>query len=248
MRFEGAGLDGIIAKAGEQAYVPDKRVMTKIKHVRTADCVLAGYRVHKSGPDAIGSLMLGLYDDDGKLRVRRRRRRVPDGAAARAVRRSCSRWSARSRTTRGTGRASTSRAARGVRQPLEPGQVAVVRAAAARARARGPLRPHGGLALPAPAAVRALAPGSRSGARAATPSSSGRSTSTWRRSSVSRLPRGGDDGVGARPGGAVAARAARASGLRESAALRTMAVAASSTRSGMALGPCMFGQSSEGRR
>jgi ATP-dependent DNA ligase len=63
VRFEGAGLDGIIAKAGEQPYVPDKRVMTKIKHVRTADCVLAGYRVHKSGPDAIGSLMLGLYDD-----------------------------------------------------------------------------------------------------------------------------------------------------------------------------------------
>jgi ATP-dependent DNA ligase len=63
VRFEGAGLDGIIAKPGDQAYVPDKRVMTKIKHVRTADCVLAGYRVHKSGPHAIGSLMLGLYDD-----------------------------------------------------------------------------------------------------------------------------------------------------------------------------------------
>ena len=67
VRFEGAGLDGIIAKAPEQTYQPDKRVMTKIKHVRTADCVLAGYRVHKSGPDAIGSLLLGLYDD-GKLR------------------------------------------------------------------------------------------------------------------------------------------------------------------------------------
>jgi ATP-dependent DNA ligase len=64
VRFEGAGLDGIIAKAGEQTYQPDKRVMTKIKHVRTADCVLAGYRVHKSGPDAIGSLMLGLYKGD----------------------------------------------------------------------------------------------------------------------------------------------------------------------------------------
>ena len=50
MRFEGAGLDGLIAKAPEQTYQPDKRVMTKIKHVRTADCVLAGYRVHKSGP------------------------------------------------------------------------------------------------------------------------------------------------------------------------------------------------------
>jgi ATP-dependent DNA ligase len=64
VRFEGAGLDGIIAKHGALTYQPDKRVMTKIKHVRTADCVLAGYRVHKSGPDAIGSLMLGLYEGD----------------------------------------------------------------------------------------------------------------------------------------------------------------------------------------
>jgi ATP-dependent DNA ligase len=63
VRFEGAGLDGIIAKAGEQTYQPDRRVMTKVKHVRTADCVLAGYRPHKSGPEAIGSLLLGLYDD-----------------------------------------------------------------------------------------------------------------------------------------------------------------------------------------
>jgi ATP-dependent DNA ligase len=62
-RFEGAGLDGVIAKDGEQPYQPGKRVMAKIKHVRTADCVLAGYRVHKSGPDAVGSLLLGLHDD-----------------------------------------------------------------------------------------------------------------------------------------------------------------------------------------
>jgi ATP-dependent DNA ligase len=62
-RFEGAGLDGVIAKHGALTYQPNKRVMTKVKHVRTADCVLAGYRVHKSGPDAIGSLLLGLYDD-----------------------------------------------------------------------------------------------------------------------------------------------------------------------------------------
>ncbi|HZC28857.1 MAG TPA: ATP-dependent DNA ligase [Gaiellaceae bacterium] len=63
-RFEGAGLDGLIAKRADLAYQPDKRVMTKIKHVRTADCVVAGYRVHKSAPDAIGSLLLGLYIDD----------------------------------------------------------------------------------------------------------------------------------------------------------------------------------------
>lgn len=66
-QFEGAGLDGLIAKKPDQTYQPDKRVMAKIKHERTADCVVAGYRVHKSGPDAIGSLMLGLYQDNGHL-------------------------------------------------------------------------------------------------------------------------------------------------------------------------------------
>lgn len=65
--LEGAGLDGIIAKDPEAVYQPDKRVMTKLKHTRTADCVVAGYRLHKSGPDAIGSLLLGLYDDRGVL-------------------------------------------------------------------------------------------------------------------------------------------------------------------------------------
>ncbi|MDR6416732.1 ATP-dependent DNA ligase [Pseudarthrobacter sulfonivorans] len=66
-QFEGAGLDGIVAKPLEGSYQPDKRVMLKVKHERTADCVVAGYRVHKSGPDAIGSLLLGLYKDDGGL-------------------------------------------------------------------------------------------------------------------------------------------------------------------------------------
>ena len=65
--FEGAGLDGVIAKLATVTYQPDKRVMAKIKHVRTADCVVAGYRVHKSGDDAIGSLLLGLFKDDGVL-------------------------------------------------------------------------------------------------------------------------------------------------------------------------------------
>jgi ATP-dependent DNA ligase len=65
--FEGAGLDGVIAKPLTISYQPDKRVMFKIKHERTADCVVAGYRVHKSGADAIGSLLLGLYQDDGQL-------------------------------------------------------------------------------------------------------------------------------------------------------------------------------------
>ena len=65
--FEGAGLDGIVAKPLDGRYQPDKRVMFKIKHERTADCVVAGYRVHKSSDDAIGSLLLGLYKDDGTL-------------------------------------------------------------------------------------------------------------------------------------------------------------------------------------
>lgn len=65
--FEGAGLDGLIAKPLDGVYLPDKRAMFKIKHQRTADCVVAGYRLHKSGPDAVGSLLLGLYDDDAQL-------------------------------------------------------------------------------------------------------------------------------------------------------------------------------------
>ncbi|MBO0848531.1 MAG: ATP-dependent DNA ligase [Pseudonocardia sp.] len=62
-QFEGAGLDGLISKPLDLAYQPDKRLMFKIKHERTADCVVAGYRVHKSGPDAVGSLLLGLFDE-----------------------------------------------------------------------------------------------------------------------------------------------------------------------------------------
>jgi ATP-dependent DNA ligase len=66
-QFEGAGLDGIVAKPLDGVYEPDKRVMFKVKHERTADCVVAGYRPHKSGDDVIGSLLLGLYNDDGRL-------------------------------------------------------------------------------------------------------------------------------------------------------------------------------------
>jgi ATP-dependent DNA ligase len=66
-RFEGAGLDGVIAKPASAPYQPGKRAMLKIKHVRSADCVVAGFRWHKSGKDAVGSLLLGLYDDDGTL-------------------------------------------------------------------------------------------------------------------------------------------------------------------------------------
>ncbi|KHL01403.1 ATP-dependent DNA ligase [Sinomonas humi] len=66
-RFEGAGLDGIVAKPLGELYAEDKRVMSKLKHERTADCVLAGYRLYKGEPDAVGSLLLGLYDAHGKL-------------------------------------------------------------------------------------------------------------------------------------------------------------------------------------
>ncbi|ORI15734.1 ATP-dependent DNA ligase [Rhodococcus sp. 1168] len=62
-RFEGAGLDGVVAKKLDGLYLPNKREMIKIKHARTADCALVGYRVHKSGK-GIGSLLLGLYDGD----------------------------------------------------------------------------------------------------------------------------------------------------------------------------------------
>jgi ATP-dependent DNA ligase len=63
-QFEGAGLDGIVAKPLDAGYQPDKRVMVKIKHERTADCVLAGYRTYAADPTAVGSLLLGLYEDD----------------------------------------------------------------------------------------------------------------------------------------------------------------------------------------
>jgi ATP-dependent DNA ligase len=67
-RFEGAGLDGVVAKKLDGTYQPGKRAMLKIKHERTADCVVAGFRWHKNGPGThIGSLLLGLYDDEGKL-------------------------------------------------------------------------------------------------------------------------------------------------------------------------------------
>ena len=67
-RFEGAGLDGVVAKADTLAYTPGKRVMVKIKHSRTADCVVAGFRWYKGGRnELVGSLLLGLYDNDGVL-------------------------------------------------------------------------------------------------------------------------------------------------------------------------------------
>lgn len=67
-RFEGAGLDGVVAKALSGTYEPNKRVMLKVKHERDCDCVVAGFRWYKEGEEtSVGSLLLGLYDDDGSL-------------------------------------------------------------------------------------------------------------------------------------------------------------------------------------
>ncbi len=67
-RFEGAGLDGVVAKRLDAPYQPGKRAMVKVKHERTADCVVAGFRWHKNGPRThVGSLLLGLFDDTGRL-------------------------------------------------------------------------------------------------------------------------------------------------------------------------------------
>jgi ATP-dependent DNA ligase len=66
-RFEGAGLDGVMAKAATGPYEPNKRVMLKVKHERECDCVVAGFRWHKADPNVVGSLLLGLHDDAGAL-------------------------------------------------------------------------------------------------------------------------------------------------------------------------------------
>src|SRR5262249_5808417 len=67
-RFEGAGLDGVIAKSTSGIYEPNKRVMLKIKHARDCDCVVAGFRWHKNGDGtAVGSMLLGLFDESGVL-------------------------------------------------------------------------------------------------------------------------------------------------------------------------------------
>jgi ATP-dependent DNA ligase len=65
--FEGAGLDGVMVKPAQGKYAPGKRTMIKVKHARTAECVVAGFRWYKDTTDAVGSLLLGLYDDEGRL-------------------------------------------------------------------------------------------------------------------------------------------------------------------------------------
>ena len=102
-RFEGAGLDGVIAKPAGLPYKEGDRAMVKVKHERTADCVVAGFRWHKSGP-VVGSLLLGLYDDDGVLHhvgvaaafTMDRRRQLVDELARYRIERDDSRFDGRS--------------------------------------------------------------------------------------------------------------------------------------------------------
>ena len=159
-QFEGAGLDGLIAKNPEGTYQPDKRVMTKIKHERTADCVVAGYRVHKSGPDAIGSLLLGLYQDDGQLASV-----GVIGAFPMPTRRALMQEMQPLVTTFDDHPWAWARQEEGERTPRKDetsrwnaGKDLSFVAAAARAGGRGALRLHGGRAVPAHRPVRALAP------------------------------------------------------------------------------------------
>ena len=146
-RFEGAGLDGVVAKPADLHYQPDKRAMLKVKHERTADCVVAGFRRHKDGA-GVGSLLLGLYDEAGRSTTSA----WPRGSARPGAGNS----SPSSRRTGptpggpplgGLGRRGGGRAP-GRDEPLERRQGHELGAAPARAGLRGRLRPPPGAPLP----------------------------------------------------------------------------------------------------
>ena len=152
-RFEGAGFDGVMAKPGDQPYQQDKRVMWKVKHERTADCVVAGFRMHKDG-EGVGSLLLGLFDDEGSLHhvgvassftAARRRELVGELAPLRERR-------ARGPSVAGVGRAQAQAEATGKMpggvEPVERAEGPVVGAAAPGAGRRGSLRARARRALP----------------------------------------------------------------------------------------------------
>ena len=163
-QFEGAGLDGVVAKPLDGTYQPDKRMMFKIKHERTADCVVAGYRLHKSGPDAIGSLLLGLYTDDGSLASvgvvgafpMARRRELLGELQPLVTTFEDHPWD----WANTGGRDAHTAGGRAV--AVERGQGPVVRPATSGTGRRGSLRPHGGQSVPPHHAVRSMA--SRPGA------------------------------------------------------------------------------------
>ena len=164
-RFEGAGLDGVMAKPAAGLYEPNKRVMFKVKHERECDCVVAGFRWHARGEKtAVGSLLLGLYDDAGKLQ------HVGVAASFTAAKRielvellaPYRENAARRPPLAGVGDRAGARRGRPPRprreEPLEPGEGSVVGAAARRAGRRGRLRAHAGLALPPHRALPSVAP------------------------------------------------------------------------------------------
>ena len=163
-RFEGAGLDGVVAKSADGAYESNKRVMLKVKHERECDCVVAGFRWHARDPQAVGSLLLGLYDDTGKLQhvgvarqLHRRQAKRADAAAGAVPRRRPRRPSlARLGQRRRARRPGPPRPRR--EEPLEPGQGSLVAAHPPRAGRRGRLRAHAGHPLPPHRPLPPLAP------------------------------------------------------------------------------------------
>ncbi len=163
-RFEGAGLDGVMVKPERGVYEPGKRAMIKVKHARTADCVVAGFRWHKNGKDRlIGSLLLGLYDDRGRLQhvgvtssfTMAMRAQLADELAP--LRERCARASSVARLGRSRCR-DESHARRA--EPLECREGSVVGAVAHRTGVRGEVRPHAGRPLPSRGHFSALAAGS----------------------------------------------------------------------------------------
>ena len=161
-RFEGAGLDGVMVKPEQGVYEPGKRAMIKVKHARTADCVVAGFRWHKNGPGTlIGSLLLGLYDERGRLHhvgvtssftLAARKALAAELAPLRerALERPPVEGMGRRRAARDHQNARRS-------EPLERREGPVVGAAPHRARVRGEVRPHAGRSVPPRVGVPALA-------------------------------------------------------------------------------------------
>ncbi len=166
-QFEGAGLDGVVAKPLGATYQPNARTMLKIKHERTADVVVAGYRLHKtSTPEKplLGSLLLGLYAR--RPAAAHRGVGVVHGQASRGAARRAAAAGVRGPLRAPLGRLERvgdrePRPGAGHAEPLERRQGPLVHPAAPGAGARGGLRPHGGQPVPAHRAVQALAPGPR---------------------------------------------------------------------------------------
>ena len=174
-RFEGAGLDGVVVKDGALTYLPDKRAMVKVKHQRTADCVVAGFRTHKDGA-GVGSLLLGPLRPRRDAAPRRRGLGVQRGPPARAGRRARAVPEGRAEgpPVGGLGRGAGRRPGARWDEPLERRQGHDLGAAAARGGVRGLLRPPAAGPLPARHVLRALASRTATRRRAPTRSSTPR--------------------------------------------------------------------------